>query len=67
MTGLPGFQFIQDPLDYSTRTHHSNMDVFDKLVAAGMRLNAVVMASFLYHATMRDAPLPRESYRPARR
>lgn len=67
MAGLPGFQFIQDPLDYPTRTHHSNMDVFDKLVPADMRLNAVVMAGFLYHAAMRDAPLPRESHRPARR
>lgn len=63
MAGLPGFQFIQDPLDYSTRTHHSNMDVYDKLVVADLRRNAVVLATFLYHAAMRDEPLPRESGR----
>ncbi len=60
MAGLPGFQFIQDPMDYETRTHHSNMDVFDKLVADDLRRNAVIVASFLYHAAMRDEPLPRE-------
>ena len=58
--GLPGFQFIQDPIDYETRTHHSNMDVYDKLVPDDMRRNAVILASFLYHAAMRDEPLPRE-------
>ena len=63
MAGLPGFQFIQDPLDYSSRTHHSNMDVYDKLVAADLRLNSVVLATFLYRAAMRDTPLPREGGR----
>jgi len=63
MAGLPGFQFIQDPMDYETRTHHSNMDVFDKLVPDDLRRNAVIMASFLYHAAMRDQPLPREGHR----
>ena len=58
--GLPGFQFIQDPLDYETRTHHSNMDVFDRLVADDMRRNTVILASMVYHAAMRDEPLPRE-------
>lgn len=61
LAGLPGFQFIQDPMDYETRTHHSNMDVFDKLVPDDMRRNAVIMASFLYLAAMRDEPLPRET------
>jgi len=61
MAGLPGFQFVQDPLDYDTRTHHSNMDVYDKLVPEDLRRNAVIMASFLYHAAMRDATLPRET------
>ena len=61
MAGLPGFQFIQDPMDYSTRTHHTNMDVYDKLVPEDLRRNAVIMATFLYHAAMRDNPLPRES------
>lgn len=67
MAGLPGFQFIQDPMDYETRTHHSNMDVYDKLVPADMRHNAVVMAVFLYHAAMRDEPLPRETRRAQKR
>jgi len=63
MAGLPGFQFIQDPNDYDTRTHHSNMDVFDKLVPDDLRKNAVIMATFLYHTAMRDEPLPREKNR----
>jgi len=58
--GLPGFQFIQDPLDYESRTHHSNMDVFDRLPADDMRRNAVILASMVYLAAMRDQPLPRE-------
>jgi Zn-dependent M28 family amino/carboxypeptidase len=60
MAGLPGFQFIQDPLDYETRTHHTNMDVFDRLPADDMRRNAVILASMVYHAAMRPEPLPRE-------
>jgi Zn-dependent M28 family amino/carboxypeptidase len=63
MAGLPAFQFIQDPIAYETRTHHSNMDVYDKLVAEDLRRNAVILASFLYHAAMRDDPFPRESHR----
>ncbi len=63
MAGLPGFQFIQDPMDYPTRTHHSNMDVYDKLVPDDLRRNAVILASFLYHAAMRDEALPRETER----
>ncbi len=59
MAGLPAFQFIQDPIDYKTRTHHSNMDVYDRLVPEDLRKNAVILASFLYHAAMRDQPLPR--------
>ncbi len=61
MAGLPGFQFIQDPMDYETRTHHSNMDVYDKLLPDDLQRNAVILASFLYHAAMRDDPLPRET------
>jgi len=63
VAGLPAFQFIQDPIAYETRTHHSNMDVYDKLVPDDLRRNAVIMASFLYHAAMRDELLPRESHR----
>lgn len=58
--GLPGFQFIQDPMEYSTRTHHSNMDVYDHLQAGDLMQAAVVMATFVYHAAMREEKLPRK-------
>ena len=60
MAGLPAFQFIQDALDYDTRTHHSNMDVYDRLVPEDLRKNAVILATFLYHAAMSDERVPRE-------
>ena len=46
--GLPGFQFIQDPVEYDTRTHHSNMDVYERIQEEDMRKNAVIVASFVY-------------------
>lgn len=58
--GLPGFQFIQDPIEYDTRTHHSNMDSYDHLVAEDLQQIAVVVASFVYNAAMRDEKLPRK-------
>ena len=58
--GIPGFQFIQDPLDYETRTHHSNMDVYDRLQADDLKQAAVIVASFVYNAAMRDQMLPRK-------
>jgi hypothetical protein len=58
--GLPGFQFIQDPVEYDSRTHHSSMDVYDRLQAADMMQNAVIVASFVYHAANRDQLLPRK-------
>ena len=58
--GLPGFQFIQDPIDYSTRTHHSNMDVYERIQAPDMMQNAVIVAAFVYEAANRDEMLPRE-------
>ena len=58
--GLPGFQFIQDPVEYSTRTHHSNMDVYERIQEEDMRKNAVIVASFVYHAANRDQLLPRK-------
>ena len=58
--GLPGFQFIQDPIEYDTRTHHSNQDVYDRIQAADMMQNAVIVAAFVYHAANRDALLPRK-------
>jgi hypothetical protein len=58
--GLPGFQFIQDDLDYYTRTHHSNLDVFDHAQREDLVQASIVMASFAYHAAMRDEMLPRK-------
>ena len=58
--GLPGFQFIQDARDYSTRTHHSHIDTYEHLDPADMKQAAVVMASFLYQAAMLDGPFPRK-------
>jgi Zn-dependent M28 family amino/carboxypeptidase len=57
--GLPGYQFEQDDLDYDTRTHHSNMDTFERLVADDVRRNAVIVASFVYLTANRDRPFPR--------
>jgi Zn-dependent M28 family amino/carboxypeptidase len=57
--GLPGFQFIQDELDYTARTHHSNLDVYDHLQREDLVQASVVVASFLYHAAMRPEKLPR--------
>ena len=57
--GLPGFQFVQDWLDYQTRTHHSNLDHYDHAVEEDLEQASVVLASFLYHAAMRDELLPR--------
>ena len=59
--GIPGFQFIQDPLDYGNRTHHSNMDVWEALRPDDLRQAAVVEAIFVYNTAMRDAMLPRKS------
>ncbi len=58
--GIPGFQFIQDPMDYETRTHHSNMDTFERLQAADLKQAATVEAIFVYNAAMRDQMLPRK-------
>jgi hypothetical protein len=58
--GLPGFQFIQDEADYATRTHHTNMDVFDRLQREDLMQASVIMASFAYHAAMRDGMFPRK-------
>jgi peptidase M28-like protein len=58
--GIPGFQFIQDPADYSTRTHHTNLDLFERLQPADLRQAAVVEAIFVYNAAMRDEMLPRK-------
>lgn len=58
--GIPGFQFIQDPIAYSTRTHHSNMDNWDHLVESDLKQAATIIASFVMHSAMRDEMLPRK-------
>jgi hypothetical protein len=62
--GLPGFQFIQDPIEYDTRTHHSNMDVYDRAQPEDLKQAAVIMAAFAYNAAMRDEKFPRKSPTP---
>jgi len=58
--GLPGFQFIQDPIEYDARTHHSNMDLYERVQANDMIKNAVIVASFAYNTANRDEKLPRK-------
>jgi len=62
--GLPGFQFIQDRLDYQTQTHHTNIDVYDHLRREDLMQASVIIASFAYHAAMRDEKLPRNPMPP---
>jgi carboxypeptidase Q len=61
--GLPGFQFIQDPIEYDSRTHHYNMDVYERIQAADMKQAATIMAMFVYNAAMREAKFPRKPAR----
>jgi Zn-dependent M28 family amino/carboxypeptidase len=58
--GIPGFQFIQDALEYGTRTHHTNMDSYDRVNENDLMQASVIMASFVYHTAMRDEMLPRK-------
>lgn len=59
--GIPGFQFIQDGLEYGTRTHHTNMDSYDRASANDLMQASIIMASFVYHTAMRDEKLPRKA------
>lgn len=58
--GLPGFQFIQDPIEYFTLTHHSNMDTYERLVPQDLQRTAAIVAAFVYHAAMMDEQIPRK-------
>jgi carboxypeptidase Q len=58
--GIPGFQFIQEPLDYETRSAHSNMDVYERLIPGDLQQAAVVEAIFVYNTAMRDQMMPRK-------
>jgi hypothetical protein len=59
--GIPGFQFIQDPLDYMTRTHHSNHDTYEHLSPDDLKQAAVIIAAFVYNTAMRNDMLPRKT------
>lgn len=58
--GLPGFQFVQDPLEYDARSHHTNLDQYERLIQQDLMKNAIVMASFAYQAANRPEKLPRK-------
>ncbi|HEX8735081.1 MAG TPA: M20/M25/M40 family metallo-hydrolase [Pyrinomonadaceae bacterium] len=58
--GLPGFQFIQDEVEYDTRTHHSNQDNFDRIQAEDMKQASIIMAAFVYQTAMMDEKIPRK-------
>ena len=58
--GIPGFQFIQDQLEYSPRTHHSDLDTFERAPREDMMQASTILAAFLYQAAMREEPLPRK-------
>ena len=58
--GLPGFQFIQDEIEYDTRTHHSNQDNYDRIQSADMKQASIIMAAFVYQTAMMDEKIPRK-------
>jgi carboxypeptidase Q len=58
--GLPGFQFIQDPLNYESKAHHSNLDLYEQALPDDLKQASAILASFVYHAAMRDDLLPRK-------
>ena len=57
--GLPAFQFIQDDIEYFTRTWHSTMDLFDRAQEEDLKQASMIMAAFVYNAAMRDELMPR--------
>jgi carboxypeptidase Q len=65
--GIPGFQFIQDAIEYDTRTHHSNMDDYDHLVPEDLKQAAIIVASFVYNTAQRDEKMPRKELQPPAR
>ncbi|GAA3960861.1 M28 family metallopeptidase [Mucilaginibacter dorajii] len=58
--GIPGFQFIQDAIDYGSRTHHSNQDTYDRLVEDDLKQAATIVASFVYNTAQREQMIPRK-------
>jgi len=58
--GIPGFQFIQDPMDYGARTHHSNQDTYDRLSEDDLKQAATIVATFVYNTSQREEMIPRQ-------
>lgn len=58
--GIPGFQFIQDPIEYDTRTHHTNMDTYDHLIPDDLKQAATIVAAFVYDTAQRTEKIPRK-------
>ena len=58
--GIPGFQFIQDEIQYDTRTHHTNMDTYDHLIPEDLKQAATIVAAFVFNTAQRDELLPRK-------
>ena len=58
--GIPGFQFIQDEVEYNSRTHHTNMDTYDRLIEDDLKQAASIVASFVYNTTQRAEKIPRK-------
>jgi Zn-dependent M28 family amino/carboxypeptidase len=58
--GIPGFQFIQDTMDYNSRTHHSNQDTYDKISEEDLKQASIIVASFVYNTAQRDEMMPRK-------
>jgi Zn-dependent M28 family amino/carboxypeptidase len=58
--GIPGFQFIQDAIDYGSRTHHSNQDTYDRLIEDDLKQAATIIASFVYNTSERTEMIPRK-------
>lgn len=58
--GIPGFQFIQDPIEYNTRTHHTNMDTYDHLIPEDLKQAATIVAAFVFNTAQRDQKIPRK-------
>lgn len=63
--GIPGFQFIQDPIEYNTRTHHTNVDTYERLMIDDLKQMAVIVATFVYNTAQRQEKLPRKPLPPA--
>ena len=58
--GIPGFQFIQDPIEYNTRTHHTNADTYERLMMDDLKQMAVIVATFVYNTAQMQEKLPRK-------